>query len=596
MSKHKNLQEIIDFIMDGDVSDLSDLSDDENESFDYEINSKVNSEEAASEDSSSDEEEDNMPLINIAGQNPLQHSSNDREISSCKDRIYRWRKRDIPWIDNEFSGLFSDPPENLSTLEYFSLFFPDDLVDAIVQNTNLYSVQCKGKSVSTNSKEIKTFIGINMLMGIVKLPQYFDYWSNTLRCPAIADVMSRNRFSELRRYLHFVDNNSEHDKEDKLFKIRPIIEAVRNQCIKIEPEEFQSVDEQIIPSKTRFTKIRQYHPKKPKKWGFKNLARAGSSGFMYDFYLYSGKETTNNNVPYNHLQKSAQVVAKPCQELPGQKGHKLFFDNWFSTLELFHYLKDHGIHAVGTIRANRLQGCPLDSAKDLTKQGRGSYDCRVDLNSAIIIVRWMDNSVVQLASNFVGVNPVGKIDRWVKSANARSQVDCPQIVLHYNKSMGGVDLADMLIQLYRIEVKTTRWYIKVFWYMVDIAKVNSWLLYRRHQNQLNIPLKKPKTLANFTKEIAAGLMHTNKSLTEAEGCGRPKRSSIEASRHGGKKPAIATPCSDVRFDQYGHWPIPTQDKKRCRLCQSYSRITCEKCGIHLCLNGSRNCFKTFHHK
>ena len=54
MSKHK--QEIIDFIMDGDVSDLSDLSDDENESFDYEINSKVNSEEAASEDSSSDEE------------------------------------------------------------------------------------------------------------------------------------------------------------------------------------------------------------------------------------------------------------------------------------------------------------------------------------------------------------------------------------------------------------------------------------------------------------------------------------------------------------------------------------------------------------
>ena len=596
MSKHKNLQEIIDFIMDGDVSDLSDLSDDENESFDYEINSKVNSEEAASEDSSSDEEEDNMPLINIAGQNPLQHSSNDREINSCKDRIYRWRKRDIPWIDNEFSGLFSDPPENLSTLEYFSSFFPDDLVDAIVQNTNLYSVQCKGKSVNTNSKEIKTFIGINMLMGIVKLPQYFDYWSNTLRYPAIADVMSRNRFSELRRYLHFVDNNSEHDKEDKLFKIRPIIEAVRNQCIKIEPEEFQSVDEQIIPSKTRFTKIRQYNPKKPKKWGFKNLVRAGSSGFMYDFYLYSGKETTNNDVPYNHLQKSAQVVAKLCQELPGQKGHKLFFDNWFSTLELFHYLKDHGIHAVGTIRANRLQGCPLESVKDLTKQGRGSYDYRVDLNSAIIIVRWMDNSVVQLASNFVGVNPVGKIDHWVKSANARSQVDCPQIVLHYNKSMGGVDLADMLIQLYRIEVKTTRWYIKVFWHMVDIAKVNSWLLYRRHQNQLNIPLKKPKTLANFTKEIAAGLMHTNKSLTEAKGCGRPKRSSIEASRHGGKKPAIATPCSDVRFDQYGHWPIPTQDKKRCRLCQSYSRITCEKCGIHLCLNGSRNCFKTFHHK
>ena len=61
------------------------------------------------------------------------------------------------------------------------------------------------------------------------------------------------------------------------------MEAVRNECIKIEPGQFQSVDESIIPSKTKFTKIRQYNPKKPRKWDFKNLVRAGSSGFIYDF-------------------------------------------------------------------------------------------------------------------------------------------------------------------------------------------------------------------------------------------------------------------------------------------------------------------------
>ena len=46
--------------------------------------------------------------------------------------------------------------------------------------------------------------------------------------------------------------------------------------------------------------------------------------------------------------------------------------------------------------------------------------------------------------------------------------------------MGGVDLADMLISLYRVKVKTKRWHIKVFWHLIDISKVNAWNLYRRH--------------------------------------------------------------------------------------------------------------------
>ena len=88
--------------------------------------------------------------------------------------------------------------------------------------------------------------------------------------------MPLKRFEALKRSLHVVDNTTyDAEKDDKLFKIRPLIEAVRNGCIKVDPEEYQSLDEQIIPSKTRRSKIRQYNPKKPKKWGFKNMVRAG---------------------------------------------------------------------------------------------------------------------------------------------------------------------------------------------------------------------------------------------------------------------------------------------------------------------------------
>ena len=66
------------------------------------------------------------------------------------------------------------------------------------------------------------------------------------------------------RFLHVVDNDTLFDKEtDKLAKIRPMIEARRNQCVKVTPEEYHSVGEQIIPSKTKRRKVRQYNPKKP---------------------------------------------------------------------------------------------------------------------------------------------------------------------------------------------------------------------------------------------------------------------------------------------------------------------------------------------
>ena len=89
-------------------------------------------------------------------------------------------------------------------------------------------------------------------------------------------------------------------------------------------------------------------------------------------------------------------------------------------------------------------------------------DYRCDGNSGIIAVKWVDNSVVNLSSNFVGIEPMSKVERWCSKEKIRKDIPCPQIVKEYNKSMGGVDLADMLLSLYRIPCKTKRWYQKIF--------------------------------------------------------------------------------------------------------------------------------------
>ena len=60
------------------------------------------------------------------------------------------------------------------------------------------------------------------------------------------------------------------------------------------------------------------------------------------------------------------------------------------------YFKKEGILAVGTIRGNRIQGCPLVGNKDIEKGNHGDLDYWVDNNSGAIIVKWLDNNVVQL--------------------------------------------------------------------------------------------------------------------------------------------------------------------------------------------------------
>ncbi len=51
------------------------------------------------------------------------------------------------------------------------------MIENLVEQTNLYSVQQEGKSVNTNKQEMEQLIEMQMLLGIVKMPYYENYWS-----------------------------------------------------------------------------------------------------------------------------------------------------------------------------------------------------------------------------------------------------------------------------------------------------------------------------------------------------------------------------------------------------------------------------------
>lgn len=60
------------------------------------------------------------------------------------------------------------------------------------------------------------------------------------------------------------------DGYDRLFKVRPILDLLKQNMRKVAPEQRQSIDGQVIPFKGRST-VKQYLKSKPHKWGYKVL-------------------------------------------------------------------------------------------------------------------------------------------------------------------------------------------------------------------------------------------------------------------------------------------------------------------------------------
>lgn len=137
--------------------------------------------------------------------------------------------------------------------------------------------------------------------------------------------MTRSRFKELNRFYHFNENALATQSRDdptygRNYKVRPLLTKLRDACLLTEPKERISVDEQMIPYKGK-NSLRQYLPKKPKKWGFKVMARCDVCGLTYGFLMYDGN---GPNVTKSCGSQSSDYVVKVCETLPKQMNLKVY--------------------------------------------------------------------------------------------------------------------------------------------------------------------------------------------------------------------------------------------------------------------------------
>lgn len=514
-------------------------------------------------------------------------------------------KQDIKWRRREFvsSKINFNVDDETSTAprtpyEYFKEYFPDTFFESMAFETNLYATQCSKKFQPTNRSEMRQFVAIHIVMGVMKLPRLRLYWHPTMGIGFFQNAMSCDRFVQLRGNLHFCNNLEKPERSsDKFYKVRPLIECVRNRCLQLEAEEDVCVDEQIIPFKGRL-QMKQYMKGKPNSWGIKVYVLCTKSGLPLDFFLYQGSSSGICQENVKKIGFGASVVLHLADRLK-KAGHTLYCDNFFTNYPLLEILRSRNINATGTVRINRFAAPPLLTDKEMSKKPRGFSDSVVSRDGKITIVKWKDTKYVHLASNFVGIGQVDEPQRWDKSNKKYENVQRPEIVRVYNSGMGGVDLLDQYIAYYRIFIQSKKWTLRIFSHFIDFALAASWVEYRRDCDRALMDKNTQLDLMNFRLQVAHVLKSCGNPVVSNKR-GRPSSSPSGQVQSTKRVNIERRPLSEIRRDMIDH--LPQHDNKnnptRCKehQCSGRTHFMCEKCNVHLCITKDRNCFLKFHRK
>ena len=145
---------------DSDEDDIEHISESDGSEYACEEDFEDSCSDDDGDDNVSDDGDDNISgddghgNANNDGDNgnvPYQGASKEPKMN------VRWRKRNPVQFDVKYSGpQFPQPPdEELDPLQYFKMFFDDELFEHLAEQTNLYSVQKTGVFVNTTSAQME---------------------------------------------------------------------------------------------------------------------------------------------------------------------------------------------------------------------------------------------------------------------------------------------------------------------------------------------------------------------------------------------------------------------------------------------------------
>ena len=245
--------------------------------------------------------------------------------------------------------------------------------------------------------------------------------------------------------LHIADDSANPPRNQRghnpLAKIQPFIDMIKPRFHDAyNPGLDISVDEGCCPWKGHLH-FRLYNPSKPAKFHIKLFQVSDpSTGYVIHFKVYTGKDSCwseGNTSDDAHNTVTTKTVMTLCADAGVlDKGHHIYFDNYFTSVDLMSELFIWSTAACGTARS-RTAG-PQALQNKAPKLVLGPFEACVYRSGPVLAFKWRQNTrrstkvVYMISTIHKAVERfTGKCDR-----TTGEQIFKPEAILDYTKKNG----------------------------------------------------------------------------------------------------------------------------------------------------------------
>ncbi|CAH2089749.1 unnamed protein product [Euphydryas editha] len=383
-------------------------------------------------------------------------------------------------------------------------------------------------------------------------------WSEKWGPSFFHETMSRNRFSEIMRFIRF-DKKSERSvrlRTDKFGLASEMWKSfIDNSQACYKPDQNISVDEQLFPTKAR-CRFLQYMPNKPDKFGIKFwLAVDVRSKYLINGFPYLGKdELRPSGVPLNE-----DVVLNLVKNYMNC-GRNITTDNFFTSIQLAKKLLAKKTSLVGTMRANKRE---LPKIAKVKKDNMALFSTKLYKSNDTVLTIYKSKprkKVLLLSSKH----------KSVKIASNRKRT--PETVSFYNKTKFGVDVLDQMARKYSVKAGSRRWPLQVFYNILDLAAINAWILYKETCDE-NITRKQ------FLFQLAEELSSEYRCCRKEASNQKQERKAMDCTPENSKESPYKRKSCQIRLCNKNRaiYTCNTCNKYVCGKCSSQITCTCKIC-------------------
>lgn len=456
------------------------------------------------------------------------------------------------------------PAHPLNPLSLFKLFFSKSVVSNLCKNTNAQAAramakQCKYPWTDVSVEELYHYIGLIFYMDVVRMYSVADYWRQDpfFSVPFPSTVMSMDRYHAILCNLHLSDPNADENDGDTLFKVKSLMDSIRQACsAHYQPRRNVVVSERFV--------LRKVKPVIKAKLGFRFFVLIDSSnGYTADVSVYKTSFPPRPGFSYDTVMSLLDAKALGS-------GYHVYMDDFYTSPKLMKDLFALKFGACGMYRDQR-KDFPRNKSNPLTeKSARGSY--RWIRDGPVVFVKWMDRPEVSICSTIHQAYTGEHVERKVRRQGSRKtkSIPCPAPVSAYSQHIVEVDPFDQLLQYYIMHYNSLKWYKKVFLQFLDIAAANAFILHKEQGGKL--------THKKFMDQLIEELCSVSEEV--------PEQSSIQVEH---------LPVSGALLESH----TATTGRQACSQCkkQDIRQLTpwkCQACHVFLCVEVDRNCFLDWH--